>query len=65
MAPPSKTPIDFAPRELLAVVDLAQIQNLALHHATSGHAAVLDNAELSVLLAVLLPNRVEVGGIVL
>jgi hypothetical protein len=30
---------------------------MTLHHASIGHAPVLDNAEVAVFLAVLLPNR--------
>ena len=47
----------FAPRKLLAIVDLAQIQNVALNHAAPADAPVLHHAEVAVLLAVLLANR--------
>ena len=42
-----------APRLLLAVVDLAKIKHLALHHLAAGAALALDNAPVAVLLAVL------------
>jgi hypothetical protein len=47
----------LAPRSFLAVVDLAQIQQMALHHPAARRAPVLDNAEVAVLLAVLRPTR--------
>ncbi|MBV8936128.1 MAG: hypothetical protein JO095_10015 [Alphaproteobacteria bacterium] len=45
-----------APGPLLAVVDLAQIQHMALHHPAAGNAPVLDDAEIAMLLAVLPAN---------
>src|SRR5208282_3746860 len=42
-----------APGFLLAVVDLAEIQHQALHHLAAGAAPALDNAPVTVLLAVL------------
>jgi len=47
----------FAPGELLAIVDLAQVQNVALNHAAPADAPVLHHAEVAALLAVLLANR--------
>src|SRR5688500_4938378 len=46
----------LAPGELLRVVDLAQIQNMTLHHAPAADPAGLHNAEGPVLLAVLPAN---------
>ncbi len=40
------------PGFMLAVVDLAQIQHLALHHFAAGTALVLDNIPVTVLFAV-------------
>ena len=42
-----------APRRTLAVVDLPQIQHLALHYPTATHAYVLHHAPIAVLLTVL------------
>src|SRR5271166_3458153 len=42
-----------APGFLLAVVDLAEIKHLPLHHLAAGAALALDNAPVAVLLAVL------------
>src|SRR5208337_1516638 len=42
-----------APSLLLAVVDFAEIEHLALHHLAAGAALTLDNAPVAVLLAVL------------
>jgi hypothetical protein len=42
----------MAPRGALTVVDLAQIQHVPLHDSPAGHPAVLDNAPITVLLAV-------------
>jgi hypothetical protein len=47
----------LAPRQLLRVIDLAEVEHMPLHYAPVGHALVLDNAEIAVLLAVLLPNH--------
>src|SRR5580765_2174507 len=47
----------LAPRQLLRVVDLAEVKHMPLHHAPVSHALVLDNAEVAVLLAILLPNH--------
>jgi hypothetical protein len=47
----------LAPRQLLRVIDLAEVEHMPLHYAPVGHALVLDNAEVAVLLAVLLPNH--------
>ena len=48
----------FAPRPFLAVVDLAQIKHVALHHApATADALVLHHAEITVDLAVLLANQ--------
>src|SRR5208283_3194631 len=43
----------LAPGGTLAVVDLAQVQHMPLHRAPAGDPAVLDNAPIAVLLAVL------------
>jgi hypothetical protein len=45
----------LAPGRLLAVVDLAQIQHPPLHHAPGLQATALLDAEIAMLLAVLLP----------
>src|ERR1700691_3803720 len=51
---PLVEPLDHpAPRRVLAVVDLAQIQNRTLHHPTARTAPAFDNAPIPVLLAVL------------
>src|SRR5580700_4474034 len=51
---PLVEPFDHpAPRRVLAVVDLAQIQNRTLHHPTARTAPAFDNAPVTVLLAVL------------
>ena len=42
-----------APSLMLAVVDLAEIQHLALHHFAARTALVLDNIPIAMLLAVL------------
>jgi hypothetical protein len=42
-----------APRRVLAIVDLAQIQNRTLHHTTARTTPAFDNAPVTVLLAVL------------
>src|ERR1700745_1266446 len=42
-----------APGLALAVVDLAEIKHRTLHHSTAGAALTLDNAPVTVLLAVL------------
>jgi hypothetical protein len=42
-----------APSLILAVVDLAEIQHLALNHFAAGTALVLDNIPIAMLLAVL------------
>src|SRR5262252_10352649 len=48
---------------MLAVVDLAQIQDRALHHATARTAPAFDNAPVTVLLAVLpSPRESQVHG---
>ncbi len=54
----------FAPCQLLVVVDLAQIQHVALHHPTAGRALVLHHGVGAVLLAVLSANLLsqEHGG---
>src|SRR5271167_2211973 len=46
-----------APRRLLAIVDLAQIQNRTLHHTPARTAPAFDNAPITVLLAVLPSSR--------
>jgi hypothetical protein len=43
-------------KQLLTVVDLAEVQHMTLHHATTAHATVLNYAEGAVLLAVLPAN---------
>ena len=48
----------LAPCGSLAVIDLAQIQHLPLHRPPAGHPAVLDDAPVAVLLAVLAANLV-------
>src|SRR6202522_2147712 len=51
---PLVDPLDHpAPRRVLTVVDLAQIQNRTLHHPTARTAPAFDNAPIPVLLAVL------------
>src|SRR6202167_5809204 len=51
---PLVEPLDHpAPRRVLTVVDLAQIQNRTLHHPTARTAPAFDNAPIPVLLAVL------------
>ena len=40
------------PGFVLAVVDLAEIQHLALHHLAAGTALVLDNIPITMLFAV-------------
>jgi hypothetical protein len=47
-----------APRRVLAVVDLAEIQDWSLHHTTARAALAFDNAPATVLLAVL-PSSCE------
>lgn len=44
-----------APCRLLLIVDLAQVQHRALDAPTSGHPLVLDDGEVAVVLAILLP----------
>src|SRR5208283_2345466 len=46
----------LAPRKLLRIVDLAQIQHVTLHNPPAADAPVLHNAESPVLLAVPPPN---------
>lgn len=46
----------LAPRRLLAVVDLPQIQDVMLYDAPAGAAPVLDDAPGAVILAVLAAN---------
>ena len=48
----------LAPRGSLGVVDLAKIQHMPLHRPTAGHPAVLHDAPVAVLLAVLPANLV-------
>src|ERR1700688_604196 len=43
----------LAPRGALAVVDLAQVKHVPLHRPAAEYPAVLDNAPIAVLLAVL------------
>jgi hypothetical protein len=45
----------LAPSGLLAVVDLAEIEDLALGHGAGVQSAGLDDAPVAVALAVLLP----------
>src|SRR6266508_3867122 len=45
----------FAPRRLLLVVDLAQVQHSPLNGLVGGNPLVLHDAEVAVILAVLLP----------
>ena len=40
------------PRKILRIVDLAQIQNVTLHHPAAANAPVLNDAESPVILAV-------------
>src|ERR1700746_1286755 len=48
---------------MLAVVDLAQMQDRALHHATARTAPAFDNAPITVFLAVLpSPRESQVHG---
>src|SRR5271165_6978302 len=46
----------LAPRKLLRIVDLAQIQHVTLHNPPAADAPILHNAESPVLLAVLPSN---------
>jgi hypothetical protein len=46
----------LAPRSLLAVVDLSQIQDVTLYDAPAGAAPVLDNTKGAMILAVLAAN---------
>jgi hypothetical protein len=46
----------LTPGGTLIVVDLAQIEHVSLHSPTAGYAAVLDDAPVAVLLAVLPAN---------
>jgi hypothetical protein len=48
----------LAPCSALAVVDLAQIQHVPLHRPPAGDTAVLDDAPIAVLLAVLVAKFV-------
>src|ERR1700746_1576146 len=51
------------PRFALAIIDLAQIKNRALHHTTTCTASAFDNAPVAVLLAVLpSPRESQVHG---
>jgi hypothetical protein len=43
----------LAPSRLLRIVDLPEVEHLALHHTPVGDATVLDDAPATVLLAVL------------
>jgi hypothetical protein len=45
-----------APSLALAVVDLAEIQHLPLHHLAAGAAPALNDIPIKVLLAVLEPS---------
>ena len=45
----------LTPRRLLRIIDLAQTQNRSLHDLVVGHSAVLDDAEVAMLFAVLPP----------
>ena len=51
-APSSKASIDPTPSLVLAVVDLAQIQHLPLHHLAAGTALALDNIPIAMFFAV-------------
>jgi hypothetical protein len=44
------------PRQLLCVVDLAQVQHVPLYHAPPGNPRALDNAPIAMLLAILPAN---------
>ena len=46
----------FLPRLLLARIDLAQIQHMALDHTVAAHAFVFDHTPIGVQLAILLPS---------
>src|SRR5208337_2371039 len=62
-APSSNASITPTPGFLLAVVDLAQIEHLALHRLAAGAALALDNAPVPMLLAVLeTPIRSQIHG---
>jgi len=43
----------LAPSRLLRIVDLAEVEHLALHHTPIGNAPILDDAPVTMLLAVL------------
>jgi hypothetical protein len=45
----------LAPRGLLLVINLAQIEHGPLHRPAVGHSPVLDDAEVPMILAVFLP----------
>ena len=47
-----------APRAPLRIIDLAQVQHMPLHRAAAGHAAVLHDAPVAMLLPVLPANLV-------
>ena len=47
----------FAPSKLLPVIDLAQVQDMALHHPPPCNALVLHHAKIAMDFAVLLANR--------
>lgn len=47
----------LAPGGFLAVVDLAEVKQRALHHPPARHAPVFHHAPVAMPLAVLLPNR--------
>jgi hypothetical protein len=42
---------------LLAIVDLAKIKHLPLHNLAAGHASILHQIPISVLLAILFSRR--------
>jgi hypothetical protein len=44
------------PRQFLRIVDLAEVQHVALHHPPTGYARVPNNAPAAVLLAILPAN---------
>jgi len=48
----------LAPRLFLTVIDLAQVERVALHHPAAGHPPVFRQAVIPVFLAIFLSRRV-------
>src|SRR5207344_1429476 len=47
---------NLAPRRALAIVDLAKVQHIALHHLAAGTTLALDNIPVAMLFAVFAPS---------